>query len=244
MSHTSDLHGIILCYVTDRRSLPAPAGLAGKALPVEAHLLQKIEAAASAGIDWIQLREKDISGRELILLARAALERIRARNSSARLLINDRLDVALASGAGGVHLSESGLPVAEARRLRDDFFVRCPGNADFLIGVSCHSLPAATAAVSSGADYIYFGPVFGTPSKAGYGEPQGLNRLAQVCRATRIPVLAIGGIGPENAAECLKAGAAGIAAIRHFQEAEDLTAAATTLRSPDGVPHSSPLKKS
>lgn len=229
MSRPSEPRRAILCYVTDRRSLPA-ADLPQEGLTVEARLLQRIEAAASAGIDWIQLREKDISGRELILLARAALERIRARNSSARLFINDRLDVALASGAGGVHLSESGMPVAEARRLRDDFFVRCPRSTDFLIGVSCHSLEAAVTAASSGADYLYFGPIFETPSKRGYGEPQGLHRLAQVCRATRIPVLAIGGIRPENAAECLRAGAAGIAAIRHFQETEDLAAVANELR--------------
>lgn len=243
MFHTSDPHGVILCYVTDRRSLATPADVPQKG---EARLLQKIEAAASAGIDWIQLREKDLSGRELILLTRAALERIRARNSAARLLINDRVDIALASGAGGVHLSESGLPVAEARRLRDDFFVRCPGTADFLIGVSCHSLDAAVTAGSSGADYICFGPIFRTPSKAGYGEPQGLNRLSEVCRATKIPVLAIGGIASENAPECLRAGAGGIAAIRAFQEAEDLTAAAVALRPPDGVSRSRPrpLKKS
>ena len=215
-----------------------------KGLTVEARLLQKIEAAASAGIDWIQLREKDISGRELIVLARAALERIRAANSSARLLINDRVDIALASGAGGVHLSESGLPAAEARRIRDDFFVRRPRTANFLIGASCHSLDAAVAAVSSGADYIYFGPIFETPSKASYGAPQGLDRLADVCRAAQIPVLAIGGIDAENAAECLRAGAAGIAAIRLFQEAEELPDLAKALRTSSALRRSPDFKTS
>src|SRR5207249_303633 len=127
-------------------------------------------------------------------LMRKALHRAAKHQASnrapARILVNDRLDVALSERADGVHLGESSLPLPEARR-----FV---GNRNepegFLIGVSCHSLEAARSAASAGADYLFFGPVFDTPSKAAFGAPQGLERLAEVCRAVSIPVLAIGGI--------------------------------------------------
>ena len=101
---------------------------------------------------------------------------------------------------------------------------------DFLVGVSCHSLESATAAAAGRADYLFFGPVFATPSKAAFGEPQGVKRLAEVCRSVPIPVLAIGGISLENAATCFTAGAAGIAAIRLFQDALDPVATVEALR--------------
>ncbi|MFY9583195.1 MAG: thiamine phosphate synthase, partial [Candidatus Acidiferrales bacterium] len=102
----------------------------------------------------------------------------------------------------------------------------------FLVGVSCHSWAAAVEAEHGGADYLVFGPVFATPSKAAFGPPQGLDRLAEVCRSVRIPVLAIGGVALENASACLAAGAAGLAAIRLFQEAPDLPSVVNRLRSP------------
>ena len=139
-----------------------------------------------------------------------------------RILVNDRLDIALAEGAGGVHLGEKSLPVEEAKRLVLLASPRSPAGAGFLLGVSGHSLEAARAAEGSGADYIFFGPVFATPSKAAFGEPQGVERLGQVCRAVAIPVIAIGGITVENATACLDSGAAGLAAIRLFQEAPDI----------------------
>jgi len=101
----------------------------------------------------------------------------------------------------------------------------------FLMGVSCHSGAAAVEAERDGADYLIFGPVFATPSKAAFGAPQGLDRLAEVCRSVRIPVLAIGGVALENASACLAAGAAGLAAIRLFQEAPDLSSLVNRLRS-------------
>ena len=137
-----------------------------------------------------------------------------------RILVNDRLDVALAEHAGGVHLSENSLPPEEARRLLGSLSAKIPSH-DFLIGVSCHSLKAAQLAASAGADYIFFGPVFATPSKAAYGAPQGLDRLAEVCGSVAIPVLAIGGITLANASSCFSAGACGIAAIRLFQDSAD-----------------------
>jgi thiamine-phosphate pyrophosphorylase len=130
-----------------------------------------------------------------------------------RVLVNDRLDVALAANAAGVHLGENSLPLEAVSGWR-----RASGRLDFLIGVSCHSLEAARAAERGAADYIFFGPVFETPSKAAFGAPQGIESLREICTAVQIPVLAIGGINLENARACLAAGAAGVAAIRLFQD--------------------------
>jgi thiamine-phosphate pyrophosphorylase len=217
--------GLLLCYVTDRHSLSeAEIG------PARETLLLKIEAASAAGVDWIQLREKDLSGRDCGLLTRDALQR--ATNSAAsngaptRILVNDRLDVALSERAGGVHLGENSLPLPQAKRLAN---ARAQSQ-DFVIGVSCHSLEAARFAASSGADCLFFGPVFATPSKAAFGAPQGLERLAEVCRAVSIPVFAIGGITLANASACLAAGASGIAAIRLFQDARDMSSLVQSLR--------------
>jgi thiamine-phosphate pyrophosphorylase len=183
-------------------------------------LLDSIAHAAGAGVDWIQLREKDYSGREWTRLVEESLERVTRQGLRTRILVNDRLDVALASRAGGVHLSENGIPIAEACRLRDEYFAQRQVDRDFLVGLSCHSLGAALGAARAGADYIYFSPIFYTPSKANYGPPQGVERLAKVSAAVHIPVIAIGGITRQNASECFAAGASGIAAIRLFQEPE------------------------
>jgi thiamine-phosphate pyrophosphorylase len=188
-----------------------------------------------AGVDWIQLREKDLPAHELLALAGFAVgEAARftspARENSpnnARILINDRLDIALAADAAGVHLGEQSLPVATVNAARTNGVI--PKN--FLIGVSCHSVEAARSAERDGADYVFFGPVFATPSKVGLGDPQGISRLAEVSSKLRIPVLAIGGVNEENAADCFAAGAAGIAAIRMFQETTDLAALVARLRS-------------
>jgi thiamine-phosphate pyrophosphorylase len=210
----------ILCYVTDRHSLRA-AARTDSLQP----LLEKIELLAAAGIDWIQLREKDLSGRESASLAREAWARISRQSSQApavaRILVNDRLDVAIAEQAGGVHLGENSLLTKDANRFVQASCAASTCAPDFLIGVSTHSLEAAKSAASSGADYIFFGPVFATPSKAAYGSPQGPEQLAEVCASVTIPVLAIGGITVENASACFSAGAAGIAAIRLFQDSTD-----------------------
>jgi thiamine-phosphate pyrophosphorylase len=174
-------------------------------------LRNAIQRAAAAGASWIQIREKDLDARSLLDLVRFALAETRA--AGARVLVNDRLDVALAANAAGVHLGENSLPLETVNEWR-----RSSGRVEFLIGVSCHSLESARAAEQGGADYIFFGPVFATPSKAAYGAPQGIERLREICAAVTIPVLAIGGINAENMQACGAAGAAGIAAIRMFQE--------------------------
>lgn len=215
----------LICYVTDRRSLvAAELGQDREALDAGKMLLQRIAAAAEAGVGWIQIREKDLSGKECSSLAREAMD-ITA-SSAAHILINDRLDVALATQAKGVHLGEQSMSAQEACRLVKSL----RRDKDFLIGVSCHSLEAARAAEQGEADYVFFGPVFPTPSKAAYGAPQGVDRLAEVCRAVSIPVLAIGGITLANAAACFSAGATGIAAIRLFQDAPDIAAVVRALR--------------
>ena len=217
--------GLVLCYVTDRHSLAATeSGEAQKTL------LPKIEAAAAAGVDWIQIREKDLSGKDCALLTREALRQAAksqaGRTARTRIIVNDRLDVALTENADGVHLGEKSLPVAEAKRLVADRGAR----NDFLIGASCHSLEAAKSAARDGADYLFFGPVFVTPTKSAFGAPQGLERFATVCREVSISVLAIGGVTLENASACLAAGASGIAAIRLFQDAQDISSLVQSLR--------------
>ncbi len=170
--------------------------------------LEAIAAAAQAGCQLIQIREQDLSARDLCAFVRAALAQ--AKPHGARVLVNDRLDVALAAGADGVHLRTNSLPTAEVRRA-----VQRP---DFLLGVSTHSLREAQAAETGGADFIVCGPVFPTPSKAIYGTPLGLDSFTEICRTVKVPVLALGGITMTNFSEPLTRGAAGIAAISLFKD--------------------------
>lgn len=225
-----DLRPPILCYVTERNSIAlqneSPANRRGA-------LLERIAAAAAAGIDWIQIREKDLSAREVSSLVREALgqakQSARAVNQAAQILINDRLDIAITEQAAGIHLGENSVPVKNIRawlRSRPP----SPTTEKFLVGVSCHSKESAISAAHDGADYIFFGPLFTTPSKSAYGAPQGPDRLAEVCRSVSIPVLAIGGITTDTAPACLAAGAAGIAAIRLFQNPADLPSLVSRLR--------------
>ena len=207
----------LLCYVTDRRGLADAPELAGKLQ------LEKIAQAANAGVDWIQLREKDLSGRALAEFTARALALAGSRSA---VLVNDRVDVACSAGASGVHLGEHSLPAGEAKR----FAVQLCARENFLVGISAHSLEGALQAEKAGADYVIFGPVYATPSKAGFGEPQGTQRLREVCHRVAIPVLAIGGITLENTGDCLAAGAAGIAAIRLFQDAAKLDELVRELR--------------
>ncbi|HEY4683139.1 MAG TPA: thiamine phosphate synthase [Candidatus Acidoferrales bacterium] len=192
----------LLCYITDRKQLPG-----GDPLPV-------IRAAVAAGVDFIQIREKDLATRPLLELARAAVAMARpdgigASRSATRVLVNDRLDVALAAGADGVHLGTESVAVGVVREQYPDL----------LIGASSHNLEEITRAAKEGANFAVFGPVFETASKLGYGPAVGLDALREAVKAVKIPVLALGGVTVENAKSCLDAGAAGIAAISLFQTA-------------------------
>ena len=218
----------IHCYVTDRRAFeaaPSPTDFPPRdPTPLGARSFHDcIRRAAFVGTDWIQIREKDLETRSLVELARFAVAETRA--TAARVLVNDRLDVALAANAAGVHLGENSLPLERVIEWR-----RSTGRLDFLIGVSCHSLESARAAARGGADYIFFGPVFATPAKAAFGAPQGIESLREVCASVEIPVLAIGGVNLENARSCVAAGAAGIAGIRLFQDAKNEAKLAATLK--------------
>ena len=165
-------------------------------------LVDVVEEALKGGVRGVQLREKDLSGRELYELA-YDLRKLTAKYA-ARLIINDRVDVALAVEADGVHLGLNSLPIHRARKIIGD---------GMLIGFSCHNQINAIMAQENGADFITFGPVYYTPSKASYGEPVGVDKLETVSHLLDIPVLALGGIKQENINEVLATGASGIALV-------------------------------
>jgi thiamine-phosphate pyrophosphorylase len=195
----------LLCYITGRRLF------SGNEEEQKRRVLAKIAECAAAQVDYIQLREKDLSVRALEELARSAVALL-PNGSRTKLLINSRTDVALASGAHGVHLPANDLPASEVRAI----FGRI-GNIHPVIGVSTHSVDEIPYAEAHGADFALFGPVF---EKDGNAVSDGLEKLKQVCnRSDRaMPILAVGGVTPESARRCLAAGADGIAAIRMFQE--------------------------
>ena len=180
-----------LYLITDRHQVPA-----GQTL------LDVIEAALRGGVKAVQLREKALSTDQLLPLASEL--RTLTRRYGARLLVNDQVDVALAAGADGVHLGGHSRPTAEVRR---------QVGKEMLIGVSTHSSEEIRAAFDQGADFVTFGPVYATPSKAAYGDPLGLNALTEACQKSTLPVFALGGITPARAAAVRTAGAQGIALI-------------------------------
>jgi thiamine-phosphate pyrophosphorylase len=203
-------HRCLLYYITDRSQFPGDERARRRAL------LAKIAEAARAGVDYIQLRERDLSTRELETLAREVAELVRENSPSTRLLINSRTDVALAAGADGVHLRADDVEPHEVRQVLDASDRPPLAIGQFLVAISCHSNEDVIRAESEAADFAVFAPVFGKRGTAGT-PPAGLAALREACRA-EISVLALGGVNLENAASCLNAGAAGIAAIRWFQE--------------------------
>lgn len=183
-------------------------------------ILDQISAAVAAGIELIQLREKRLTARILFQLVEqsAAL----TRGSATRLLVNDRADLAAAAGADGVHLTTQSIDASTTRRTFGE---------DFLIGASTHSLAEAEAAKAGGADFVVFGPVFATTSKAEYGAALGLEELKRVAKAlASFPILALGGVDLANGRNCLRAGASGISGISLFQEPDQISEVTRRLR--------------
>jgi thiamine-phosphate pyrophosphorylase len=202
---------LLLCYITDRTRFPGDESERQRAL------LAKIAEAARCGVDFIQLREKDLPTRELEDLTRAALRVVQlpgtvTRELTTRLLINSRSDVAIACGADGVHLRSNDISPSEMRKT----WAQTGHSAGVLVSVSCHSANDVARAAYDGADFAVFAPVF-EKKDAPQANIAGLNGLREACRQ-KITVLALGGITLKNANACVDAGAAGIAAIRLFQE--------------------------
>ena len=200
----------LLYYITDRSALPGSESARWDSL------LSSISEAVRAGVDYIQLREKDLCGRELEELAREAVRVVRGAGQRTKLLINSRTDVAITVGADGVHLRAEDVTAEEVRRIWERSGVR--GASTPVVGVSCHSVEEVSRAAREGASFAVFAPVF-EKKDAPQREAAGLEKLREACRE-KIPVLALGGITVENARECLEAGAAGIAGIRLFQEGD------------------------
>jgi thiamine-phosphate pyrophosphorylase len=196
---------VILCYITDRHSL-------------KGDLVGKINDAIAAGVDYVQIREKDLPARSLEgLVSRIKRQQLTTKFPAPRILLNTRVDVAMATGLDGVHLPSAEISPKEVREI---WHVSALPN----IGVSCHSREEVKVAAAHGADFAVFGPVF----EKGDAAPQGLNRLREVC-GLGIPVLALGGVTVENARPCLAVGAAGVAGIRLFQD-NNIAATVNALR--------------
>lgn len=205
---------MLLYYITDRTQF------SGDEIARRRRLLGKVSEAAKFGVDFIQLREKDLSGRELATLAQEAMRLIRENPASpTRLLINSRTDVAIAAGAGGVHLRSVDISPGDVREIRNRSTDRSA--AIPAITVACHQVLDVTVAARNGADFALFGPIFekrkDPHSSTVSAIPNGLDLLRQAC-CQGIPVIALGGITLQNARSCTDAGAAGIAGIRLFQE--------------------------
>src|SRR5262245_5731530 len=190
---------MIRCYITDRHYVGG-----------EGALMASIERALARGIEWIQIREKDLPGRDLYSLVQRVMSLPNPHGT--RILVNSRADVALACGAHGVHLPGGSIEPRLLRRIVP---------AGFLIGVSTHSIGEIRSAEAEGADYAIFSTIFETVSKPPEARPQGLQKLRDVVQGAALPVLALGGITHENASSCIEAGAAGVAGISMFAFSQD-----------------------
>ena len=178
-----------------------------------------VRAAVAGGVTCVQLREKEASAREFAAAARELVALLRPLGVP--LIVNDRIDIALAAGADGVHVGQQDLSVADARRL---------GPPGWIVGVSAESLDDAVRAERDGADYVGVSPVYATPTKTDHAAPLGLDGLRAIRAATKLPLVAIGGLHAGNAREVIRAGADGLAVVSAIVAADDPRAAAAELR--------------
>jgi len=200
---------MLLYYITDRKAF------AGTEAQQRERMLRRIAEAARAGIDYIQLREKDLSAREFERLSHDAVQAVRDNSAVTKLLINSRTDVTLAVGAHGVHLPAGELPATEVRAL----WMRCAGREP-VIGVSAHTAAEVRCAQEQTADFVVLAPIFEKVQTATPGI--GLAALTGACVgfSGTFAVLALGGVTVSNARPCIEAGAAGVAGIRLFQQGD------------------------
>lgn len=201
----------LLYYITDRSQF------AGSELDRSRALIDKVSEAASAGVDYIQLREKNLSAKGLERLARDVVAAVRKNSPTTHVLINSSTDVALAAGADGVHLRSEDVSAADVRDIWSQMGAWQTACVSIpIIAASCHTVNSVEIAAAQSVSFAVFAPVFGK-SGSPATPPAGLAMLAKACQK-ELPVFALGGITVENAASCLQAGAAGIAAIRLFQD--------------------------
>lgn len=200
-----------VCLITEGQAHP------DNYLTEKKRIIETVRSACSDGVDLIQVREKALPAKLLLDLVRDAVGA--AAGSKTLVVVNDRVDVAVAAGADGVHLPENALPVSVIRRTFREVH---------LIGVSVHSVESALKAIAGGADLVFFAPVFATPGK---GEPTGTGTLGELSSQVGVPVIALGGIDEHNAALTLTAGASGIAAIRSLNDPESRARLLAAVRS-------------
>ena len=221
-----DIAAMLLYYITHRFQFP------GEGPAQQATLLARIAEAARRGVDYIQLREKDLSVSELESLAKRAVAGVRRNSSTTKVLVNSRVDVALAAGADGVHLRSQGdLAPSDARVIFGKRGIPNP-----VIACSCHTLEEIALAESHGADFAVFSPLFQKEGAQGAG----LEELRKACKrgiaaSSCMPILALGGATVANASACIEAGAAGVAGIRLFQSG-DVGKTISTLRMLSAIP--------
>jgi thiamine-phosphate pyrophosphorylase len=216
------LPNIKLCLITDRKQLLStfPNNQLFDLDTAISHLLNFCQTAIQAGIDIIQVREKDIPTDKLSnFVAKLTKE---TKNTNAKVLVNDRLDIALSYEADGIHLPSNSFPINKVRKLV---------GKKFIISVATHSIKEAQLAAEAGADYVLFSPIFDTPSKTIYGPALGLAALEQAVKSVKCPIIALGGINKSNAKAVLDCKVTGLAAIRLFLESSDLPGLVNELKS-------------
>lgn len=207
--NTQEIKNKLLTYaISDRSKLP------------DKDLVRFAAESAEAGIDYFQIREKDLTDRDLLLLTRNILKK--TRHTQMKILINDRLDIALAAGTHGVHIGINSAPVPEVKQI---------AGGGMIVAYSSHSPEEALKVQSQGADMVTFSPIFNTISKKMYGPAAGVPRLRKVCDSLTIPVFALGGMDDSNLAELKGSGIAGVAAISIFQNSKNLKETVKTVNS-------------